>query len=426
MKQYLLLLLLISTAIFGQTKKGSSFSGNLEVDRDVCPPTMQFKSEKEVNDLITGMLDKLGMENRYIVMKCTGVDNCQATLFNGKPYILYNPLFLNSVSRLNFTTDNLPEMQQQDWASLTILAHELGHHTNNHLSNPLPDATALDMELEADKTAGFIIYLMKGSLINAQLAYKALPEKSTYDHPGRDKRNLAVETGWKRAEKLYPRVVPSTVVVTPPEPKKKVVVNPSINSMVDVDGNNYGVKSIGNQIWMTENVEVSHYRNGDVIPEVTDATAWGKLTTGAWCYFQNDKTNGNKYGKLYNWYAVNDPRGLAPEGWHIPTIDEFSILTNFLGGTTYSGVKMKTTIGWEKVEGGKVLGFNVLGDNSSGFSGLPGGRRLKSEFSSLGYFGYWWSSSIGNNIFALSFDTKYSFVNYGMNFFGNAVRCVKD
>jgi hypothetical protein len=160
------------------------------------------------------------MENRYIVIQCTSIDNCQATLDNGRPYILYNPKFLNSVSRLNFTTDNLPEMQQQDWASLTILAHELGHHTNNHLSNPLPDATVLDMELEADKTAGFIIYLMKGSLNNAQLAYKTLPEKSTYDHPGRDKRMLAVETGWKRAEKLYPRVVPSTVVVDPPETKK--------------------------------------------------------------------------------------------------------------------------------------------------------------------------------------------------------------
>lgn len=207
MKYFFILLLFVTSTNFAQNKNGSSFSGNSSSNKDICPTSMQFKSEKEVNDLITGMLDKLGVENRFIVMKCNGVDNCQATLYNGKPYILYNPQFLNSVSRLNFTTSNLPDLQEQDWASLTILAHELGHHVNNHLTNPLPDATPLDLELEADKTAGFIIYLMQGSLSNAQLSYKTLPEKSTYTHPAKDKRLLAVETGWKRAEKLYPRIV---------------------------------------------------------------------------------------------------------------------------------------------------------------------------------------------------------------------------
>lgn len=421
MKQYFLLLLLITTASFGQTKKGSSFSGNMEVDRDVCPPTMQFKSEKEVNDLITGMLDKLGMENRYIIMKCTGVDNCQATLYNGKPYILYNPLFLNSVSRLNFTADNLPEMQQQDWASLTILAHELGHHTNNHLSNPLPDATGLEMELEADKTAGFIIYLMKGSLVNAQLAYKNLPEKSTYDHPGRDKRLLAVETGWKRAEKLYPRVVPTTVVVTPIEPKRTKVVNPSIYSMVDVDGNNYGIKTIGNQIWMTENVEVSHYRNGDVIPEVTDAAAWENLTTGAWCFYKNDKSNGKIYGKLYNWYAINDPRGLAPEGWHIPSDDEWSILVKTLGDSTTAGVKMK--------EAGREH-WQYPGNNSSGFTGLPSGiREFDGSFGEWQYECYWWSKSESSRWNAYNRrlnNTEYISRQGNNKNSGFSIRCIKD
>ena len=84
---------------------------------------------------------------------------------------------------------------------------------------------------------------------------------------------------------------------------------------------------IGTQQWMRENLDVVTYRNGDIIPQVTDATAWAALTTGAWCYYNNDSANGAIYGKLYNWYAVNDTRGLAPTGWHVPTDAEWTILT---------------------------------------------------------------------------------------------------
>ena len=75
--------------------------------------------------------------------------------------------------------------------------------------------------------------------------------------------------------------------------------------------------TIGKQTWMKKNLDVSRYRNGDVIPEVADLSTWVNLTTGAWCYYENKSDNGTTYGKLYNWYAVNDPRGLAPAGWHI-------------------------------------------------------------------------------------------------------------
>jgi uncharacterized protein (TIGR02145 family) len=83
---------------------------------------------------------------------------------------------------------------------------------------------------------------------------------------------------------------------------------------------------------MRENLDVVTYRNGDIIPQVTDPSLWSSLTTGAWCYYNNDANNGGIYGKLYNWYAVNDPRGLAPEGWHVPTDEEWETLTNKLGG----------------------------------------------------------------------------------------------
>ena len=89
--------------------------------------------------------------------------------------------------------------------------------------------------------------------------------------------------------------------------------------------------TIGKQTWATKNLDVESYRNGDAIPQVQDNTAWENLTTGAWCYYQNKAANGTKYGKLYNWYAVNDPRGLAPNGYHIPTDVEWTILTDNLG-----------------------------------------------------------------------------------------------
>jgi len=95
--------------------------------------------------------------------------------------------------------------------------------------------------------------------------------------------------------------------------------------------------TIGTQTWTKCNLDVTTYRNGDPIPEVTDPAAWAALTTGAWCHYANNTANGTIYGKLYNWYAVNDPRGLAPIGQHIPTDAEWITLTDFLGGATGAG-----------------------------------------------------------------------------------------
>jgi len=122
--------------------------------------------------------------------------------------------------------------------------------------------------------------------------------------------------------------------------------------------------------WSTSNLDVSTYQNGDVIPQVTDANVWNTLTTGAWCYYNNDPANGAIYGKLYNWYAVNDPRGLAPQGWHIPTIAEWTTLANTLGGATVAGGKLKTTgtSTWNSPNTGAT--------NEIGFSALPGGYRF--------------------------------------------------
>lgn len=146
--------------------------------------------------------------------------------------------------------------------------------------------------------------------------------------------------------------------------------------------------TIGKQVWMTQNLNVDKFRNGDPIPEAKTEEEWikaGNNEEPTWCYNNYDPANGEKYGKLYNWYAVNDLRGLAPLGYHIPSDAEWTILTDNLGGEEVAGTKMKNTSGW--IENGN-------GTNESGFSGLPGGKRFGyGAFDNVGYYGYWWSST---------------------------------
>lgn len=175
--------------------------------------------------------------------------------------------------------------------------------------------------------------------------------------------------------------------------------------------------AIGTQVWMTKNLDVSTYRNGDPIPEVTDSSQWANLTTGAWCYYNNDPANGAVYGKLYNGYAVNDPRGLAPTGWHVASDSEWTILSTFLGGESVAGGKMKETgtTHWHAP--------NTGADNSSGFTALPGGYRNPNQtFLFLGYYGYWWASARSREI---DYDRVEIFRSGGAKTGGFSVRCVK-
>ena len=189
--------------------------------------------------------------------------------------------------------------------------------------------------------------------------------------------------------------------------------------------------TIGTQIWSSQNLSVATYRNGDPIPQVTDPTAWANLTTGAWCWYNNDSaTYAATYGRLYNWYAVNDPRGLAPQGWHVPTNSEWDKMTKYLDPTAdttqccsnVAGTAMKSTAGWYN---------NGNGTNSSGFSGLPGGKRnFGGTFGSVGYYGYWWSASAFSTASAwlrlLSYDNSNVYGYSANNPYGYSVRVVRD
>jgi uncharacterized protein (TIGR02145 family) len=166
------------------------------------------------------------------------------------------------------------------------------------------------------------------------------------------------------------------------------IIIEEFDPITDIDGNVYKTKKIGDQIWMVENLNVSHFRNGDPVPEARTKAEWelaGNEHKPAWCYYNNDSANAKKYGKLYNWYAINDPRGLGPAGWHAPNNKEWGEFIDYLGGSNEAGTKMKSSTGW---------GSTGNGDNSGGFTGLPGGGRLvNGTFVDVGTAGIWWGSS---------------------------------
>ena len=183
--------------------------------------------------------------------------------------------------------------------------------------------------------------------------------------------------------------------------------------------------AIGKQVWTTKNLDVSKFRNGEAIPLAKTNAEWelaGKNKQAAWCYYDNNVANGTKYGKLYNWYAVNDKRGLAPKGYHIPSDAEWTKLTDYLGGDSIAGAKMKSTSGW--IEDGN-------GSNSSGFNGLPGGYcTTDGSFGNVGAYVHWWSSSEVNTKFAWSRglweDNGIVARDYFIVLNGYYVRCIKD
>lgn len=217
----------------------------------------------------------------------------------------------------------------------------------------------------------------------------------------------------------------TNLYMTPAERASLVTLMHAIDSLsctwMKYQGHVYELVLIGDQCWFAENLRTTQYADGSAIPEVTDGTAWATTSDGARAAYNNDNSNLATYGYLYNWYAVDDVRGLCPSGWHVPTDGEYTELTDYLGGTSVAGVQMKSsssdTPSWD-------------GTNSSGFSALPGGaRNHNGNFNNVGSNAYFWSSS-PNGSYAWS-RKLYSggvYVDriYLYQRFGVSVRCVRD
>ena len=224
---------------------------------------------------------------------------------------------------------------------------------------------------------------------------------------------------------------------TTPNCNFSLSTSPALLTVTDIDGNTYQTVTICGQMWTQSNLNVARYRNGDVIPQITNQVTWGQANYGAWCYYNNDPSTEPIYGKLYNWYAVNDPRGLVPIGYHIPSDAEWTTLNTCLGGASVAGGKMKEvgTTNWNSPNTGAT--------NESNFTALPGGYRqddvnasnLPSIFIGSQSVGWFWSSTIYNTNPSV-IDNSYNYIlsrlntnntrNYFSKKYGMSLRCIKD
>jgi len=208
---------------------------------------------------------------------------------------------------------------------------------------------------------------------------------------------------------------------------KTVTINVLASTVTDYDGNVYYTVKIGTQTWMVENLKVTHYSNGDPIANITDSSAWTSLSSGAYCWYNNDIANKTTYGALYNWFTVNDSRNIAPTGWHVPTYADWIILNQYLGGYEVAGGKMKESgLGhWAEPNAGA--------DNSSGFTALPSGlRSWDGTFYNLFYTCTFWSATENADDVSRAWRNGI-YHNYpnslpgdDLKRYGFSIRCVKD
>ncbi|MCK4639708.1 MAG: fibronectin type III domain-containing protein [Candidatus Marinimicrobia bacterium] len=204
---------------------------------------------------------------------------------------------------------------------------------------------------------------------------------------------------------------------------EEIITN--MNVVYDIDGNAYKVVKIGDQWWMAENLKVIHYRNGDAIPNVTNNNTWISITTGAYCNYNNDESYVETYGRMYNWYSAVDSRNIAPEGWHVPSVEEWQTFIDYLGGDDFAGGKLKEpgTDHW--------LSPNTGATNSSGFTALPAGLRGHlGEFFSIGEVADFWclgeESVTGAWNRVVYYNTEFVKRDGAAKCYGFSIRCVKD
>ncbi|MCE5305999.1 fibrobacter succinogenes major paralogous domain-containing protein [bacterium] len=223
------------------------------------------------------------------------------------------------------------------------------------------------------------------------------------------------------------------------DPKESV--DTDIDDNIDIDGNVYNTITIGTQVWMVENLKTTRYRNGEPIPNVTDNSAWATSTQGAQCSYNNNVANDIKYGKLYNWYAVNDSRKLAPKGWHIPSEAEWTTLINYitanLGISASLAKALAAKTDWSSSTEVGAVGNDLSKNNSSGFTALPGGfRGVNGPSGVFGWFRdtgcFWtanglnesWGPAAASRFISSSSDKVQTGAFFRSD--GLSVRCIKD
>jgi uncharacterized protein (TIGR02145 family) len=381
-----------------------------------CVNKQDVATNKKIIDLITTILEKADNKYNFQILNCENILSCKAVINNGS-YLLMNPNYLNTLSSINFQ-----ELSMLDLQNLYEFSHELSYLINKTLQNEEILLGSHQIELEVEKVIGQLMFYFGVTEEQLLSCYKnnLLTENATLRIPPLHYRQEMAKLGYNDAFKRNPNKVQFKI-----EQTKVMPFSCGIFSVLDIEGNTYGTTLIGNQCWLKENLKVKKYRNGTSIIEEVSNAKWATLTTGAWSHYNNSENNNLIYGKLYNWHAVINPRGLCPQGWHVPSDDEWSILITSLGGESKAGGKMKVA----GIEYWKAPNYKA--NNESQFSGLPGGNRNETgTFSNIGINSYWWSSTEINENLAWFRNINYNLnnlkkVNQGKKL-GLSVRCLKD
>jgi len=313
-----------------------------------------------------------------------------------------------------------------------------GHHTYS-LSACLPGRQGISsgtytLKIESDK------YSYTAKIVGSNATFGTSEIKHIETMQGADKQSAASNTGKIRGLKSGKSVIDMqfnagdtlkltgksgnyrTVIMLIPTQTQTVTF--TFVDCTDADGNHYAVVQIGTQLWMEENLKTTKYKNGALIPNITDDALWVADVTGAYCCYSNDCGTYNvTYGKLYNWYAVINANGICPTGWHLPADVEWTTLTTYLGNAAGGKLKEACSTLWKSPNTGAT--------NESGFTALPGGiRGSNGGWGWNGSGGYWWSSTEYNPIAALYWSASYSTSSLGGStadkIDGFSVRCVRD
>lgn len=297
----------------------------------------------------------------------------------------------------------------------------------NDRENKLKDAQELSYKLEK-KYELVKIMIYKGEIDSATVFLQDLVHPSNassgYKKEGFMKGTYNYNEYWQlKREEIGEKIIELQGIKNNELPKSK-----NEKKLDDIKKNSsiteFKVVVIGNQIWMAENLNINFFQNGDLIPQAKTLEEWeeaGDSKTPAWCYYNFDSSNEKKYGKLYNWYAVGDSRGFAPEGWRIPSDEDWYLLTDNLGYPDGYADKIKAKKGWN-------LGNNT---NSSGFSALPGGFIENTGFGGLGSDAIWWSSTLDSYtlyavwVYSLNYQADRLHRFKGSKSEGFSIRCIK-
>jgi uncharacterized protein (TIGR02145 family) len=362
-------------------------------------PTHQFGSRSEAEEIIEAIVNQVGLLKNFEIIQDDDIANAAALLYRGQRYIIYNNAFMETAE----------DLAQNHWSVIGILAHEVGHHLQGHTL--LAGGSRPELELEADRFAGFILAKMSASLEDAQKAVSILAsETGSSTHPPKSQRLNAIAEGFKDGFNGV-----SNRLDNPEKPNQGVSRQ---KEDVKTRANNLRTSEVvssayfGESLWMTENLNTSTFRNGDTIFHARSMKDWYWAYANdipAWCFYQNNKDKGKVYGKLYNLDAVRDPRGLAPNGWHVATIKEWKQVIDLFVNDDNSRIRNEFAIAYAGYRG----------------DGNPNG------YESEGSTAYWWTQDLTDasyDGFSIKMkkgkDRLQVVQNPGQ--LGFSVRCVKD